>query len=172
MTHPEATQSSLRPEPSHGIAYAQARAAARGFVDSYRARAKQYPSMCIRCHAMEWQGRWRWDEPVPDLAPVVCPACERIRDRDPAHMVVLCGDLPRHWSEVKELIDRVGRVEVAANPLERVMDLEEQADRVLVPTTGVHLARQLVAAIVRRFRHGVRLRFGTRATTIEWMPEA
>ncbi|MFY9344434.1 MAG: hypothetical protein WAT39_18215 [Planctomycetota bacterium] len=151
------------------LAYARARAAARGFVDVYRQRAKLYPAVCRDCGATEWQGRWRWDGPVPGLAPVVCPACERIRDGAAAHVVELTGALDRWWPEVRGLIANVGRAEAGEHPLERVMHVDVRGDRVLVPTTGVHVARRLVAAIVRRWRHGVRLTFADGATRIEWV---
>jgi hypothetical protein len=151
------------------LGYARARAAAREFVDTYRQRAKQYPAFCRSCGATEWQGRWRWDDVVPDLAPVLCPACERIRDGAAAHVLELSGALVRWWPEVKGMIANVERGEVHEHPLERVMKLDIRDDRVLVPTTGVHIARRIVASIVRRFRHGVRLVFGDDVTKIEWL---
>lgn len=154
------------------LGYARARAAARDFVDVYRQRGKHYPAFCRNCGATEWQGRWRWDGPVPDLAPVLCPACARIRDQAPAHTLELTGSLPRWWNEVKGMIANVERAEVHDHPLERVMKIDVQDDRVLVPTTGLHIARRIVASIVRRWRHEVRLQFGDDRTRIEWLAHA
>lgn len=151
------------------LGYARARAAARDFVDVYRQRAKGYPAFCRACGATEWQGRWRWDGPVPDLAPVICPACERIRDGVPAHALELTGDLPRWWNEVKGMIRNVERAEVKEHPLERVMRVDVQDDRVVVTTTGLHIARRIVASLVRRFRHGIKLQFGDDVTRVEWV---
>jgi uncharacterized radical SAM superfamily Fe-S cluster-containing enzyme len=55
------------------------------------------------------------------------------------------------------------------HPLERIMKVEVGDDRVRVATTGVHIARRLVAALVRRFRHGVRLSFDDSCTTVDWV---
>ena len=124
--------------------------------------------MCTRCGAGEWHGRWTWGEAPPDLAPVVCPACARIRDGAPAHTIELRGELAPWWNEVRGIVANVERAETAEHPMERVMAIDVRGDRVLVPTTGMHMARRLVAAIVRRFRRNVRLRFDDAVTSIEW----
>jgi hypothetical protein len=154
--------------PEARIPYAQARANARAWVDSYRPVGKLHPAMCRHCHATEWQGEWHWDAPVPDLAPVTCPACERLRDGVPAHTVELTGDLPRHWNDVRRLLGEVERTVVAAWPLERLFPVRVLDDRVVVATTGMRIARHLVATLVRRYRHGVQLRFGEDATIVRW----
>lgn len=154
---------------SRSISYARARRAARTWVDPYHPSGKPYPAVCPNCHATEWQGRWRWDDPAPDLAPVLCPACERIRDGVAAHVLELRGNLQPWWNEVRGMIGNVERAEVQEHPMERVMKLQVGDDHVIVPTTGLHVARRIVAALVRRFRRRVRLSFGEQTTTIEWL---
>lgn len=156
-------------DSSRARAHARARRAAREWVDPYQPQGKLHPAVCVACGATEWQGRWRWDPAPPDLARVLCPACERLRDRQPAHVIELTGALPRWWEEVRGMIGNVERLEVAEHPLERVMAIDVRDDRVLVPTTGMHVARRIVAALVRRFRRGVRLQFGESSTTVEWL---
>jgi hypothetical protein len=148
--------------------HAGARRRARDWVDVYRPVGKLHPAVCTSCGATEWEGRWRWDEPTPDLAPVLCPACERMRDGVAAHVLALRGDLQPHWQELQGLIANVERAEVREHPLERVMNVEIGDHEVLVPTTGVHLARRLCAAIVRRWKRAVRLTFEEHVTSIEW----
>jgi hypothetical protein len=41
---------------------------------------------------------------------------------------------------------------------------------VFVPTAGLHVARRIAAAIIRRWRRGVRLQFTEPCTRIEWLP--
>jgi hypothetical protein len=154
---------------ARALAFARARRAAQNWSDPYRPHGKLYPAVCKRCGATEWQGRWRWDEPLPDLPRVVCPACERILDGAPAHVIELTGALPPWWNEVRGMIGRVESGEVMEHPLERIMKVEVGDDRVRVATTGVHIARRLVAALVRRFRHGVRLSFDDSCTTVDWV---
>jgi hypothetical protein len=127
---------------------------------------------CPCCGAVAAHGRWSWAQPVAGMAAVVCPACVRIRERAAAHVLELTGDLRRCWNEVKGIIANVERAELEDHPLERVMSLEVRDDRVFVPTTGLHVARRIAAAIVRRWRHGVQLRFTEPCTRIEWLPAA
>lgn len=156
-------------DSSRSLAYAKARRAAREWVDIYRPVGKLYPAVCRDCNATEWKGRWSWDAPLPDLPRVLCPACERIRDGAAAHVLELTGRCRGWWDEVRGLIGNVERAEREQHPLERVMTVQVEAGRVLVPTTGMHIARRIAAAIVRRFRHDVRLTFGERFTRIEWV---
>ena len=72
---------------------------------------------------------------------------------------------------MRELIAQVERAEVQADPLQRVLRIDIGDDRVEVPTTGLRIARQLVAAILRRWRHGLRVQFDEERTTIEWLPQ-
>jgi len=159
----------LHSRPSRAVAFARARRAAQTWTDVYRPPGKLYPAVCRQCGATEWQGRWRWDEPLPDLPRVLCPACERSRDGIAAHVIELTGALSRWWNEVRGILANVERAEVLEHPLERVMKIQIHDDRVVVPTTGVHIARRLVAALVRRFRRQLRLSFGDTSTTIEWL---
>jgi hypothetical protein len=159
------------PDRSRLLAYARARRAALHWVDRYQPKGAMYPAVCRSCGATEWQGHWRWDEVPPGLPPVLCPACERIRDGAAAHRVVLTGALPPQWPAVRELIAQVERAEVQADPLQRVLRIDIGDDRVEVPTTGLRIARQLVAAILRRWRHGLRVQFDEERTTIEWLPQ-
>lgn len=156
-------------DSSRAIAFARARRAAKDWVDAYRPAGKLHPARCLHCGATEWQGRWMWGDAPPDLAPVTCPACARIRDGVPAHVLELSGALPPWWNEVRGMIGNVERAEAAEHPMERVMKVEVAGDRVLVATTGVHLARRLAGAIVRRWRRTVRLRFAEHTTSIEWL---
>lgn len=154
---------------SRALAYARARRAAHDWSDPYLPHGKLYPAVCRQCGASEWHGRWRWGDAPPDLPRVLCPACERIRDGRPAHVIELRGALAPHWNEVRGMIANVERSEVLEHPLERVMKVRVDDDRVLVPTTGMHVARRVVAALVRRFRRQLRLTFGEANTTVEWV---
>lgn len=156
-------------EPQRTITAARARQAAKAWVDSYRPAEAMHPAICRQCRAAHFRGRWRWDAAPPDLPPVLCPACERMRDGVAAHVVELCGDLPPHWGEVKSIVAQVERTEYAERPLERVMKIESDDESLFVSTTGLHVARRLVAALARRFRRGVRLSFGEGWTRLDWL---
>lgn len=156
-------------ESRRGLGFARGRRpdhhAAGGHPD-----AKSPPAACGSCGAICVHGRWAWGRAVPGMAVVTCPACVRIRDRVAAHVLELAGDLGPCWNEIRGLIGNVERAELEDHPLERVMPIEVRDDRVFVPTTGLHLARRIAAAIVRRWRRGVRLQFTEPSTRIEWLP--
>jgi len=156
-------------DSKRATAFARARHAARNGVASDPPAGKPHPAVCMRCHATHRQGRWRWDPPPPALVPVLCPACRCIRDGLAAHVIELSGALPPSWNEVRGIVGNVARAETQQHPMERVMQIEVQGDKVLVPTTGTHMARRIVAALVRRWRHGVRLVFADAETRVEWL---
>ncbi|MFM1872440.1 MAG: hypothetical protein RL398_1862 [Planctomycetota bacterium] len=156
-------------DSSRALGYAKARRAAHEWVDVYRPLGKLYPAVCRDCGATEFKGRWSWQEGPPDLPKVLCPACERIRDGVAAHVLVLEGDLGPWWEEVSGILAHVERQERAEHPLERLMPLQIERTRILLPTTGLHLARRATAALVRRFRRHLRLTFDDRSTKIEWL---
>ena len=156
-------------EAQRPLPYAAARIAARRWVDSYQPRGKLHPAVCTQCRAAEWQGQWRWNVELPDLAPVLCPACERTRDGAAAHTIELTGAMPPHWNTVRTLLGQVERDTIRDAPMERLMPFQVLDDRVVVRTTGKQIARRAVAALVRRWRHGLRLTFGADTTTIEWL---
>ena len=57
---------------------------------------KSAPALCTECRAVLTRGRWTWDArlSVPAdicLPATLCPACRRVRDRDPAHVVGIEG---------------------------------------------------------------------------------
>ena len=62
--------------------------------DQYKAKGKlREPSVCRECQAVYHKGRWVWG-PVPsDGHEVMCPACERIRDRAPSGVLLLTGEI-------------------------------------------------------------------------------
>jgi hypothetical protein len=158
-------------ESRRGLSNARARRPEQLFGHAHPA-GKSGPAACSNCGAVAIHGRWVWGRAVPGMEIVVCPACVRIRDRVAAHVLELAGDLGPCWNEIRGMISNVERAEVEDHPLERVMPIEVRDDRVFVPTTGLHVARRIAAAIVRRWRRGVRLQFTEASTRIEWLPSA
>lgn len=158
-------------DSSRALAAARAHHEAKTWTDTYRFD-KRHAAFCPRCHSTHLHGRWGWKAPTADLRPAVCPACRRIEHGIAAHVVELAGAVHRHWNEVRGLIGNVERAEVAEHPMERVMRIDVHDDRVQVATTGLHVARRIVAALVRRFRHGVKVQFRDCVTRVEWQAEA
>jgi len=118
---------------------------------------KSAPRLCSDCGAVLVRGRWTWKArlSVPAdicLPTILCPACRRVRDRDPVH-VVRVEDLPRARArDIQALARRVEDAERASHPQERLVPLASGQGALCIGTTGLHLSRRLVAAILRSWK--------------------
>lgn len=130
------------------------------------------PVQCRQCGALGESGQWRWGTMPVQCRESLCPACRRIQDRNAAHVVELLGDLDRCRDRVHDIVRQVERAELERNPLERVMLVRDEPGRMLLPTTGHRVARQIVANLLRVFRHGVRVRHHPEHTQVLWLGEA
>lgn len=117
--------------------------------DSYQSKGKPTePARCPDCAAVFHAGRWQWTTAPAGAQYTVCPACQRIRDKFPAGFVSLSGDfLSEHEAEIRQLISHHEDKEKTEHPLQRVMDIEDTADGLMVTTTDIHLARGIGEAI-------------------------
>jgi NMD protein affecting ribosome stability and mRNA decay len=127
--------------------------------DSYkRLKKPSEPSHCPDCAAIFHSGRWQWGAPSPASNKVVCPACQRIRDRFPAGFLHLGGAFfAEHRDELLNLISHHAEKARAEHPLARVMsiakdDQGDDPDGMLVTTTDIHLARDLGEALHDAYR--------------------
>ncbi len=122
--------------------------------DPYRTAKKHPdPSACTECKAMYRAGRWQWGHPPVDAKPVVCPACQRIRDDLPAGQVQLVGAFHlEHREEIEGLIRHTEEREVKNHPLKRIIRVTEQDDVVTVETADAELARSIGDAIHRAYQ--------------------
>ncbi|MFI5315312.1 MAG: BCAM0308 family protein [Myxococcota bacterium] len=128
--------------------------------DTYRKKNKHVevklsePTTCSRCKAVYREGRWTWSSvPNPSGSPTLCPACERIRDGYPAGEVHISGEFARaHRDEILARVRHVEEREKAEHPLQRLMEIREQGDALVVTTTDVHLAHALGTALHDAFK--------------------
>ena len=109
------------------------------------------PSVCGECGALYADGRWQWAAVPPRAATVTCPACLRIRDRQPAGTVAIDAALaaPNRAAILTLARDLEARA-TRAHPLQRIMAIEpsDGADGALrIETTDPHLARLLGEAL-------------------------
>jgi NMD protein affecting ribosome stability and mRNA decay len=107
-----------------------------------------------QCGAVYHEGRWRWLAKGEGVAEELCAACRRINDKFPAGVVTLRGDFVR---EHKEKMIRLARHQEEAEkqeyPLNRIINIEEDAQGVMINTTDIHLPRRIGEAAKRAF-HG------------------
>jgi NMD protein affecting ribosome stability and mRNA decay len=142
--------------------------------DPYRRRAKA-PEVqrCPDCGAFCHAGRWSWDPPTgAELYSLRCPACTRILDRYPAGTIRLHGELGALRDELLALIESLERQEKAEHPLERLMEIADGEDGLVVTTTGIHMARCIAGALRRRFHGKVTIRYPPEEALIyvDWSP--
>jgi hypothetical protein len=117
--------------------------------DSYKSKRKlSEPTRCPDCGAVYHNGRWQWVLAAAGAHETLCPACHRIHDKYPAGYVTLKGEFfVTHRAEILQLVRHREAREKAEHPLQRVMDIEDIDDGVLVTTTDIHLARDIGEAM-------------------------
>jgi hypothetical protein len=112
------------------------------------------------CGAVFRNKRWSGES---GLAPkggkgLVCPACRRIADRNPAGIVSLKGSfLADHLTEIDNLIRNTAKAAGLKNPLGRIMDISKEKNAIVITTTDVKLAQKIGREIFKS--HGGDLHF-------------
>lgn len=122
--------------------------------DPYHEREKlSEPSVCTDCGAVFHQGRWQWVTRPAHAHQVRCAACRRIHEKLPAGYISIGGPFAHeHRAELLGLARHFETREKVEHPLQRIMSIEEQGDRLLITTTDIHLARGIGEAFERAYR--------------------
>jgi len=123
--------------------------------DPYKATRKPHePSVCPQCGAVYRQGRWHWAARPEGAEEHLCQACHRINDRYPAGILTLSGPfVAQHKDDMLRLARHQEELEKREHPLNRIIDIEETADGIVINTTDIHLPRRIAEA-QRRAWHG------------------
>jgi hypothetical protein len=83
-----------------------------------------------------------------------CPACHRIADHYPAGVIECTGQFAiGHVDELTAIARNLETHERKDHPLERIMSVAERDGKLVIETTGTHLARRIGKAIARAL-HG------------------
>lgn len=122
--------------------------------DTYKSKTKlPEPASCPDCGSVYRNGRWTWEAAAPGSERVVCPACQRIRDRLPAGFVSLRGAfLAAHHDEVVKAVRHCEVAEKREHPLQRIMAVEGDGSGLTVTTTDPHLARRIGEALHKAYK--------------------
>jgi hypothetical protein len=117
--------------------------------DPYQMKGKYAePTVCKTCHATFQHGHWVWGA-LPDAAQQAeCPACHRIRDKQPAGFITLAGAVVEGDRDaLVRLARNVEKHETAEHPLHRIIGIEMQDGDIVVTTTDVHLPQRIGEAV-------------------------
>ena len=141
--------------------------------DPYFVASKyQDPSVCMKCGVVFSAGIFEWRSTPPERAlKMVCPACRRIDDGYEGGLVVLEGEFLRgHRGDVINTVKRVEAAEKQQRPLERIMDLKLEDDRIEVRTTYEHLARRIGQAVNSAYKGDLKLQYseGEKFLRVRW----
>lgn len=128
-------------------------------------RAYPEPTVCPECGLVYRGKRWIKDDVYYQAVKKkaekhLCPACRKIKDHFAMGVVYLSGVfLNKHREEIVNLVRNTAEGEFRYNPLERVMELKEDKERIEVKTTSEHLAMSLGRALQRAFNGELRYAF-------------
>jgi len=119
----------------------------------YVRRAKPSGALvCADCGLVQHRGRWyRGKPPLAERRAGLCPACQRIRARDPAGILWLPPSFLDDEGELVRQLRNIERAERNEHPLERLIEMRQSGGRIVVTTTGAHLARRIAHHLTKRF---------------------
>ncbi|HUA78469.1 MAG TPA: BCAM0308 family protein [Acetobacteraceae bacterium] len=129
------------------------RAEDRTSTDPYKRAGKLHePTVCPQCGAVYHNGRWQWTGRPAGAHEALCQACHRINDDYPAGTVTIGGDfLKLHKEEILHIVRRQEEIEKPEHPLNRIMGISDELDRITVRTTDIHLPRRIAEALKSAF---------------------
>jgi NMD protein affecting ribosome stability and mRNA decay len=121
--------------------------------DPYEARGKPpEPTVCPHCGAVFHHGRWQWLARPEEAHRTACPACLRIRGKDPAGVVMLTGGFVQaHGAEIRGLTRHQEEQEKRQHALNRIMAIRDLPDGIEITTTDIHLPRRIGEAVERAY---------------------
>ena len=83
---------------------------------------------------------------------VLCPACQKIRDRVPGGVLTISGRFAAdREQEIVNLVNNENAIAMKINPLERIMDIERSDDGMVVYTTNEKLAQKVGRALKKAY---------------------
>ena len=130
--------------------------------DPYFTKEKyREPSVCEKCGVVFIDGIFQWLDKVPQNPnKIVCPACRRIDDKYEGGILYLKGQfLNEHKDEILNLIRNVAEEELTYRPLERIIQIKEDEDQIVITTTYEHLARRLGEAVHKAYKGDLKLEY-------------
>jgi NMD protein affecting ribosome stability and mRNA decay len=130
--------------------------------DPYMTRKKpSEPSICSECGVVFADGRWQWQsEPPAGAERLLCPCCQRIRDRVPAGFLTLDGEFfAAHREEILNLVHNKVEAQKAQHPMKRLMGIEDTEEGTVLTFTDRHLPRGAGEAIESAYEGDLEIQY-------------
>ncbi|MFQ5441362.1 MAG: BCAM0308 family protein [Thermodesulfobacteriota bacterium] len=115
-------------------------------------------AICKKCGAVYHNKRWTLATEALKKAPgkkpieVLCPACQKIRDKFPGGVVTLKGGFIKdHGEEILKLVRNKEKRAMHNNPLDRIMEIKEGRGAIEITTTTDKLAQRIGQMIKKTF---------------------
>lgn len=147
---------------SHGQPERFDRQLAEEHKDPYRPKTKlPEPTVCPQCALVYHDGHWQTLARPDGAHESVCPACRRINDRFPAGYVTLESDfVKQHRDELIKLARTTEQRERDQHPLQRIMEIKDDGNRIDITTTDIHVARRIGEAIQSAYEGELDINYG------------
>lgn len=131
------------------------------------------PTVCPDCGACFREGRWTWRPGPADAPRKLCSACQRIREGYPAGFVSIRGAFARaRQEEIMRLVRNTEEREKGEHPINRILDVLDSEEELLIRTTEVHLARAIGSALHSAYQGNLDLQYDEDVVRVSWIREA
>lgn len=163
-----------------GTAHRERRIAGRAqddhVQDPYQAGKKPHDgTACPQCGVVYHEGRWQWGSRREGAPEELCAACRRTNEHFPAGIVMLRGAFAlRHKAEIEQLARHQEVAEKDEHPLNRIIDIAEDAHGITINTTDIHLPRRIGEAVERAFHGELAMHYDEDGyfVRVSWTPPA
>jgi NMD protein affecting ribosome stability and mRNA decay len=128
---------------------------------------------CKGCGITYHNKRWQTEAVAgTGSCQVLCPACQRMEDHNPAGVVTLSGPyLAAHKEEILNTIKVEEAKSREKNPMGRIMEIKEEDGEVTVTTTEDKLAQKLGREVYKSQKGELHYKWSheQRIVRVEWM---
>ena len=137
---------------SHKVAFEEKGQMTERSTDAYRQKlGSTETAICKKCGMIYQNKRWTFDEAESrrlsgesGVTKVLCQACQRMADDNPAGVVTLSGSyLLEHENDILNMIKRTEARSRTKNPLGRIMEINQEGNVLTISTTEDKLAQKL-----------------------------
>jgi len=115
-------------------------------------------ALCKKCGAVYHNKRWTLDKAalktaqLTKHAEVLCPACQKIRDKFPGGVVTIKGGFIKdHGEEILNLVRNKEKRAMHYNPLDRIIEIKNTRSAMEITTTTDKLAQRIGQMIKKAF---------------------